>query len=64
MFVGSGIGIRIDSATIGIVGMGRIGYKVAQRARGFNMTVLYHNTTKRYGTFMCHNLDTWKSTIF
>ena len=31
--------------TIGIVGMGKIGTAVARRARGFGMTVLYHNRT-------------------
>ena len=29
--------------TLGIVGMGRIGQAVARRARGFEMTILYHN---------------------
>lgn len=43
------------SATLGIIGMGRIGEAVAKRARGFNMNVLYHNrrpkpeTEKKYG---------------
>jgi D-3-phosphoglycerate dehydrogenase len=29
--------------TLGIVGMGRIGYEVARRARGFEMHVVYHD---------------------
>jgi glyoxylate reductase len=37
------IGHEIHGATIGIVGMGGIGRQVARRARGFDMTVLYHN---------------------
>ncbi len=34
-------GRDIHHATLGIVGMGRIGYEMAKRARGFDMTVLY-----------------------
>ncbi|MCE9561846.1 MAG: D-glycerate dehydrogenase [Planctomycetes bacterium] len=40
------LGREIHGATIGIFGMGRIGRQVAKRARGFDMTVLYHNRTK------------------
>jgi glyoxylate reductase len=37
------LGSEVHGATIGIVGMGNIGRQVAKRARGFDMTVLYHN---------------------
>jgi glyoxylate reductase len=37
------LGADIHSATIGIVGMGRIGQAVAKRTQGFNMRVLYHS---------------------
>lgn len=37
------LGRDVHHATLGIVGMGRIGQGVARRARGFDMTVLYHN---------------------
>ena len=40
------LGREIHGATIGIFGMGRIGRQVAKRARGFDMTILYHNRTK------------------
>lgn len=36
----------VHHATLGIVGMGRIGQAVARRARGFEMRVLYHNRTR------------------
>jgi len=36
-------GVDVHHATLGIVGMGRIGQAVARRARGFEMTVLYYN---------------------
>jgi gluconate 2-dehydrogenase len=36
-------GKDVHGATLGIVGMGRIGGAVAQRAAGFGMKVLYHN---------------------
>ena len=37
------LGIDVHHATLGIVGMGRIGQAIAKRAAGFDMTVLYHN---------------------
>ena len=37
------LGREVHGATLGIVGMGKIGRQVARRARGFDMTVLYHN---------------------
>ena len=37
----------IFEATLGIVGMGEIGYAVARRAKGFRMNVLYHNRNQR-----------------
>ncbi|MDQ2995763.1 MAG: D-glycerate dehydrogenase [Chloroflexota bacterium] len=40
------IGSEVHDATLGIVGMGNIGRQVARRARGFDMTVLYHNRTR------------------
>lgn len=36
-------GQDIYGATLGIVGMGRIGQSVARRAQGFQMNVIYHN---------------------
>lgn len=41
-----GLGVRVTGKTMGIVGMGRIGRAVAQRARGFDMPILYHNRTR------------------
>jgi glyoxylate reductase len=37
------LGREVHGQTLGIVGMGRIGTQIARRARGFDMTVLYHN---------------------
>jgi glyoxylate reductase len=37
------LGREVHGATLGVVGMGRIGEQVARRARGFGMTVLYCN---------------------
>ena len=36
------VGVDVGGATLGIVGMGRIGQEVARRALGFRMEVLYH----------------------
>jgi glyoxylate reductase len=41
------LGREVHGATVGIVGMGRIGEQVARRARAFDMTVLYHNRNRR-----------------
>lgn len=40
------LGQDVHGATLGIVGMGRIGQTVAKRAQGFDMRVLYHNRTQ------------------
>jgi lactate dehydrogenase-like 2-hydroxyacid dehydrogenase len=40
------LGIRVTGKTLGILGMGRIGQAMAQRARGFDMTVLYHSRNR------------------
>lgn len=40
------LGREVSGKTLGIIGMGRIGKAVAQRARGFNMPVLYHNRSR------------------
>lgn len=39
-------GADVHHATLGIIGMGRIGKLVAKRASGFDMQVLYHNTRR------------------
>jgi glyoxylate reductase len=41
------LGREIHGSTLGIIGLGRIGGQVARRARGFHMTVLYHNRQRR-----------------
>ncbi|XP_028593364.2 putative 2-ketogluconate reductase isoform X1 [Podarcis muralis] len=46
-FMADWLGEEINSATLGIIGMGAIGYKVAQRARAFEMNILYHNRNRR-----------------
>lgn len=40
-------GQDIFGATIGIIGMGRIGEAVARRAHGFDMKILYHNRNRK-----------------
>ena len=41
------LGHQVSGATLGIVGMGRIGYEVARRAWGFDLNILYHNRNRR-----------------
>jgi lactate dehydrogenase-like 2-hydroxyacid dehydrogenase len=40
------LGVRVTGKRIGIIGMGRIGRAFAQRARGFDMKVLYHGRSR------------------
>jgi glyoxylate reductase len=37
------LGAEVCGSTLGIIGLGRIGYQVARRASGFDMRILYHN---------------------
>lgn len=41
------LGRDIHAATLGIIGLGRIGQAVARRARGFEMRVLYHGRERQ-----------------
>ena len=41
------LGVDVHGATLGIVGLGRIGQAVARRARGFDMRVRYHSRTRK-----------------
>ena len=40
------LGVDVHHATLGIIGMGRIGQVIARRAAGFEMRVIYHNRTR------------------
>ena len=40
-------GKEVHGSTLGIVGMGGIGFTVARRSLGFDMKVLYHNRNRR-----------------
>ncbi|MBK1698389.1 2-hydroxyacid dehydrogenase [Rhodovibrio salinarum] len=40
------VGTQVTGKTVGIVGMGRVGQVAAQRFRGFDMQVRYHNRSR------------------
>jgi lactate dehydrogenase-like 2-hydroxyacid dehydrogenase len=40
------MGVDVHGATLGLFGLGQIGRAVARRARGFDMTVLYHDVQR------------------
>ncbi|UCH31200.1 MAG: D-glycerate dehydrogenase [Candidatus Bathyarchaeota archaeon] len=40
-------GRDINGATLGIIGLGRIGSGIARRARGFDMKIIYHDVNRR-----------------
>jgi glyoxylate reductase len=52
------LGLDISRRTLGLIGMGRIGRAVAERAAGFNMRVLYHTRRPLEAT---EQRDTWIS---
>src|SRR6476646_4865506 len=55
------LGTDVHHATLGIVGMGRIGQAIARRAAGFEMCVIYHNR-KRMAEEVERSLNaSWKS---
>ncbi|MET1030498.1 2-hydroxyacid dehydrogenase, partial [Domibacillus tundrae] len=41
-------GQDIYGATLGIIGLGRIGEALAKRAKGFDMNILYYNRSRKY----------------
>lgn len=41
------MGTEVTGSTVGIIGMGDIGLKIARRSRGFDMKILYHNRNRR-----------------
>lgn len=40
------LGVRVSGKTLGIFGVGKIGQELAQRTRGFNMKIIYHNRNR------------------
>ncbi len=40
------VGIQVTGKRLGVVGMGRVGQVAAERARGFEMEILYHNRSR------------------
>ena len=40
-------GRQFSNSTVGIVGMGRIGFAIAKRAKAFDCEILYHNRSER-----------------
>lgn len=40
------LGADVHGATLGIIGMGRIGQAIARRSMGFDMQVVYHNRSR------------------
>ena len=44
--LGGMLGVDVHHSTIGIMGMGRIGQAIAQRALAFGMDVIYYNRTR------------------
>jgi glyoxylate reductase len=42
------LGHRVNGKRLGIIGMGRIGSAVARRARGFGMSIHYHNRRRAH----------------
>uniref|UniRef100_A0A8D0GS66 Glyoxylate reductase/hydroxypyruvate reductase n=1 Tax=Sphenodon punctatus TaxID=8508 RepID=A0A8D0GS66_SPHPU len=59
-FPGNWMGEEVTGATLGIIGMGNIGYKVALRANAFEMKILYHNRKEEeqaVGAIYCKKIE-------
>lgn len=41
------LGVSVTGKRLGILGLGRIGLEIAERAKGFRMEILYHNRSPR-----------------
>ena len=54
--MGRHMGHNLAGSTLGIIGMGRIGGRLAQMAKAFDMNVIYHNRRKAAGME-----DSWRS---
>jgi len=46
---GRPIGAVLEGKTLGILGLGKIGYKIAKRGRGFDMKVVYYDVIRKEG---------------
>ena len=53
------LGVDVHHATLGIIGMGRIGQAIAKRAGGFDMRVIYHNRKPLAGDIEQRLNATW-----
>ncbi|KAA0911458.1 2-hydroxyacid dehydrogenase [Pusillimonas sp. ANT_WB101] len=58
------LGVKVSHKKLGIVGLGRIGLAIAQRAAGFDMEIRYHNRKPRNDTKLgyepsLHELAQW-----
>ncbi|KAM7373245.1 hypothetical protein PAMP_008112 [Pampus punctatissimus] len=58
------MGVEVTGSTLGIIGMGDIGHKIAQRGKAFDMKILYHNRKRRsvedeqaVGASYCESMD-------
>lgn len=60
---GGMLGHRIGGKALGIVGMGRIGQAVAQRARAFGLTIHYHNRHRLPDTLEAELGATWHADL-
>lgn len=57
------LGHRVNGKRLGIIGMGRIGRAIAQRAKGFGISTLYHNRHRLPETVEAELGATWSPEI-
>ncbi len=60
---GGMLGRRIGGKALGIVGMGRIGQAVARRARGFGLSIHYHNRHRLPAVVEAETGATWHAEL-